>query len=49
VDLSAVQLGREGASSAATSENVERKLSSIRTRAGQFNLLEDAAARGRDR
>jgi predicted PurR-regulated permease PerM len=32
-------------SSAATSENVERKLSSIRKRAGQFNLLEDALQR----
>lgn len=32
-------------SSAATSENVERKLASIRKRAGQFNLLEDALQR----
>jgi len=32
-------------SSAATSENVERKLESIRKRAGQFNLLEDALQR----
>jgi predicted PurR-regulated permease PerM/methanogenic corrinoid protein MtbC1 len=32
-------------SSAATSENVDRKLASIRKRAGQFNLLEDALQR----
>jgi predicted PurR-regulated permease PerM/methanogenic corrinoid protein MtbC1 len=32
-------------SSAATSDNVDRKLAAIRNRAGQFNLLEDALQR----